>query len=78
MPRRKQLRRTDVKDIRSILRLTYEGGLSVREMSERLRLSKSTVSAYLLRARGAVLTAWPMHTPGTKTTRHLSASCSGR
>ena len=29
MPRRKQPRRTDVKDIRSILRLTYESGLSV-------------------------------------------------
>lgn len=60
MPRRKQPRRTDVKDIRSILRLTYESGLSVREVSERLGLSKSTVSTYLLRGREAGLTAWPM------------------
>lgn len=60
MPRRKQSRRTDVKDIRSILRLTYEGGLSVCEVSERLGLSKSTVSTYLLRAREAGLTVWPM------------------
>ena len=51
MPRRKQPRRTDMKDIRSILRLTHESGLSVREVSERLGLSKSTVSTYLLRAR---------------------------
>lgn len=60
MPRRKQPRRTDVKDIRSILRLTYEGGLSGRKVSERLGLSKSTVSTYLLRAREAGLSAWPM------------------
>ena len=53
MPRRKQTRRTDVKDMRSILRLTYEQGLSVRAVSERLKLSKTTVSTYLLRARQA-------------------------
>ena len=60
MPRRKQPRRTDMKDIRSILRLTHESGLSVREVSERLGLSKSTVSTYLLRAREAGLDGWPM------------------
>lgn len=60
MPGRKQPRRTDMKDIRSILRLTHESGLSVREVSERLGLSKSTVSTYLLRAREAGLNSWPM------------------
>lgn len=60
MPRRKQTRRTDVKDMRSILRLTYEQGLSVRAVSERLKLSKTTVSTYLLRARQAGLTVWPL------------------
>jgi len=60
MPRRKQPRRTDVKDIRSILRLTHESGLSVREVSERLGLGKSTVSTYLLRAREAGVNSWPM------------------
>ena len=50
MPRRKQARRANVKDLRSILRLSYEQGLSVRAISERLQLSKTTVSTYLLRA----------------------------
>ena len=49
-----------MKDIRSILRLTHESGFSVREVSERLGLSKSTVSTYLLRAREAGLDGWPM------------------
>ena len=49
-----------MKDIRSILRPTHESGLSVREVSERLGLSKSTVSTYLLRAREAGLDGWPM------------------
>ena len=53
MPRRKQARRTSVKDIRSILRLTYEQGLSVREISARLKISKTTISTYLYRAREA-------------------------
>jgi transposase len=60
MPRRKQARRADVKDLRSILRLSYEQGLSVRAVSERLQLSKTTVSTYLLRAREAGLCAWPL------------------
>lgn len=33
MARRKQVRLTDVKDIRSILRLTHEQGLSVRAVA---------------------------------------------
>ena len=59
MPRRKQARRTTVRDIRTILRLTHEQGLSVREISERLKISKTTVSTYLLRTREAGLT-WPL------------------
>lgn len=60
MARRKQARLTDVKDIRSILRLTHEQGLSVRAISERLKISKTTISTYLLRAREAGLTGWPL------------------
>ncbi|MGF6425589.1 transposase [Bradyrhizobium elkanii] len=59
MPRRKQAKRTTVKDLRSILRLTYEQDLSVREISERLQISKSSVATYLLRAREAGL-SWPL------------------
>lgn len=59
MPRRKQARRTTVKDLRSILRLTYEQGLSVRAISERLQISKTSVATYLLRAREAGL-SWPL------------------
>ena len=51
MPRRKRAKRTTVKDIRTILRLTHEHGLSVRAISDRLRISKTTVATYLLRAR---------------------------
>lgn len=43
----------------AILRLTHEQGLSVREVSERLKISKTTVSTYLLRAREAGLSCWP-------------------
>ncbi len=59
MPRRKQAKRTTVKDLRSILRLTYEQGLSVRAISERLEISKTSVATYLLRAREAGL-SWPL------------------
>ena len=59
MPRRKQARRTTVKDLRSILRLSYEQGLSVRAISERLQVSKTSVATYLLRAREAGL-IWPL------------------
>ena len=60
MPRRKQTRRTTVKDARAILRLTYAQDLSVREVAARLKLSKTTVSTYLLRAREVGLAAWPL------------------
>ena len=60
MPRRKQARQTTVRDIRTILRLTHEQGLSVREVAERLKISKTSVSTYLLRAREAGLSCWPL------------------
>lgn len=60
MPRLKQARRTTVQDIRTILRLTHEQGLSVREVGLRLKLSKTTVATYLLRAREAGLNCWPL------------------
>jgi DNA-binding transcriptional regulator LsrR (DeoR family) len=49
-----------VKDVRTILRLTYDQGLSVRAVSQRLKISKTTVSTYLYRAREAGLSAWPL------------------
>jgi transposase len=48
-----------VKNLRSILRLTHEQGLSVRAVSERLQISKTSVATYLLRAREAGL-IWPL------------------
>lgn len=60
MPRRKQAKRISMKDIRSILRLTLEQGLSVREVSERLRIGKTAVSTYLHRARQAGICLWPV------------------
>ena len=60
MPRRKQARRTTVRDIRSILRLTHEQGLSVRAVSERLKISKTSVATYLLRAKETGLSIWPL------------------
>ncbi len=60
MPRRKQTERTTVKDVRAILRLTYAQGLSAREVAERLKVSKTTVSTYLFRAREAGLAVWPL------------------
>ncbi len=63
MPRRKQVKRTTVKDLRTILRLAHERGLSVRAIAERLRLSKTSVATDLLRAREAAL-AWPLHPHG--------------
>ena len=62
MPRRKQAKRTTVKDLRSILRLTCERGLSVRAISERLTISKTSVVTYLLRAREVGL-SWPVIRP---------------
>ena len=60
MPKRKQARRTTVKDIRSILRLTHEQGLSVRAVSERLKISKTSVATYLLRVKETGLSVWPL------------------
>ena len=60
MPRHKQARRMTVQDIRTILRLTHERGHSVREIGLRLKLSKTTVATYLLRAREAGLNCWPL------------------
>ena len=60
MPRRKHTRRTTVKDIRTILRLSCAHGRSVREVADRLGISKSTVSTYLYRAREAGLAVWPL------------------
>ena len=62
MPRRKRARRTTVQDIRTILRLTHEQGLSAREVAVRLQLSKTTVATYLNRAREAGLNCWPLPT----------------
>ena len=60
MPRRKQTRRTTVKDVRAILRLSCAQGLSVREVADRLKVSKTTVSTYLFRASEAGLAVWPL------------------
>jgi len=62
-----------VKDIRTILRLTHEQGLSVREIGLRLKLSKTTVATYLLRAREAGLNCWPLP-PGRDDDTTLEAS----
>jgi len=51
-----------VKDICAILRLRYDQGLSVREVSERLKISKTSVSTYLFRAREAGVSTWPLPT----------------
>jgi transposase len=59
MPRRKQAKRATVKDLRLILMLTYEQGLSVRAISERPQISKTSVATYLLRARETGL-SWPL------------------
>ncbi len=63
MPRRKAARRTTMKDIRAILRLSHAEKLSVREVAERLKISRTSVSTYLLRAREAGLAAWPLPEP---------------
>jgi len=60
MPRRRQARRMTMQDIRSILRLKHQQGLSVREVADRLKLSKTTVATYLLRAQEAGLGCWPL------------------
>ena len=49
-----------MKDVRTILRLSCAEGLSVRQIADRLRISKSSVSTYLYRARAAELAIWPL------------------
>ena len=49
-----------VQDIRTILRLTHELGLSVQAIGLRLKLSKKSVATYLLRACEAGLDRWPL------------------
>ena len=44
MPKRKRTREVTVKDVRTILRLSCAEGLSVREIADRLRIGKSSVS----------------------------------
>ena len=60
MPRCKQARRMTVQDMGSILRLTHQQGLSIREVGLRLKLSKTTVATYSFRAREAGLNCWPL------------------
>lgn len=62
-----------MQDIRTILRLTHEQGLSVREIGLRLKLSKTTVATYLLRAREAGLNGWPL-SPGRNDDATLEAA----
>ncbi len=60
MARRKQTSRTTVKDVRAILRLRHARSLSVREVSDRLKVSNSTVSTYPFRAGEAGFAGWPL------------------
>lgn len=55
--------RADVKDLQSVLRQSYEQGLSMRAVSEQLQMSKSTVSAYLVWRREAGLCTLPRMAP---------------
>jgi transposase len=67
-----------VQDIRSILRLTHQQGLSIRDVGLRLKLSKTTVATYLFRAREAGLNCWPLP-PGRDDDATLErARCSSR
>ena len=43
-----------------MLRLSCAEGLSVRQIADRLRIGKSSVSTYLYRAREAELAIWPL------------------
>ncbi len=51
--------RLSMRRIRDLLRLTFENGLSHRQVAAALGLSKGATSVYLRRARGAGLT-WPL------------------
>jgi hypothetical protein len=59
MPRRKQTKRTTVKDLRTILRLAHEHGLSMRAISERLRPQQDFgCDLSVASARGGL--SWPL------------------
>ena len=49
-----------MKDVRTIPLLSCAEGLSVRQIADRLGISKSSVSTYLYRAREAGLAVWPL------------------
>lgn len=51
MARRKQARRTSMNFIRLILRLTFDQGLSIRDISDRHKMSKTSIATYVYRAR---------------------------
>ena len=51
--------RTAMRDIRQVLRLTHEAGLSERQIAGSLRIAASTVHRYLDRAGQAGL-GWPL------------------
>ncbi len=76
MPRRKQAGRTTVKDFRSILRLKHEKSLSVRAVSERLKIGKTSVATYLLRAKETGLSVWPLATSTTALAKFVPESAS--
>ena len=77
MQRRKQTKRMTVQDIRTILRLTHEQGLSVREIGLRLKLSKTTVATYLLRTGKRVSTSGPCRPAATMMPRWKLRCSSG-
>jgi transposase len=49
-----------MRDIREVLRLTHEAGLTPRQISTSLRIAASTVRRYLDRATEAGLSCWPL------------------
>lgn len=51
--------RTAMRDIREVLRLTHQAGLSERQIAASLRIAPSTVHRYLDRSKQAELT-WPL------------------
>jgi transposase len=51
--------RTAMRDIREVLRLTHEAGLSERQIAGSLRIAASTVHRYLVRA-GEAGVGWPL------------------
>ncbi len=64
MPKQKQASHTDVKDIQSTLPLTFEQELSIRAVSKRLKISKTTVRRICYAQRKAGLRLSPTSGPG--------------